>query len=196
VPEGCAIIKGRAREVNGEIGPRRCTRRVLATIVLLLAAGGMACSDERRAERGYRQAMALVEGDDLARAVERFDEIARRFPQTEAGRRALRDAKLYRGLIGAVENFPASRARDAIVAIARAVEAQRGRDRHAPASLADLDAGLPPVDPWGNPFGYERSADGRGYRLTCYGSDGTTGGEGDAADIVVENGAFRREPRR
>ena len=41
-----------------------------------------------------------------------------------------------------------------------------------------------PQDPWGNDYVYELSSDGTGYTITSYGSDGSPGGSGDAADIT------------
>ena len=46
-----------------------------------------------------------------------------------------------------------------------------------------LDDALPP-DPWGNPYQYALpAADGQGFALYSFGSDGKRGGEGDARDI-------------
>ena len=59
--------------------------------------------------------------------------------------------------------------------------------------LPDL-LGEPPIDPWGRPLFYQRKPRGRGYVLSCYGSDGRRGGSGDAADIFVEDGEFVGNP--
>jgi|SRR5882672_3444965 len=40
-----------------------------------------------------------------------------------------------------------------------------------------------PLDPWGNPYGYEPPTSNRDYRVFSYGKDGQPGGEGDNADI-------------
>ena len=40
-----------------------------------------------------------------------------------------------------------------------------------------------PMDPWGRPYQYRMSDKGNGYILS-YGSDGVSGGQGDAADLV------------
>jgi len=42
-----------------------------------------------------------------------------------------------------------------------------------------------PLDPWGNDYVYEPHESGTSYRLSCYGSDGAPGGEGEAADTVI-----------
>ncbi len=41
-----------------------------------------------------------------------------------------------------------------------------------------------PFDPWGNPYAYEVSSEGAAPRLISLGSDGMTGGKGDAQDVV------------
>lgn len=40
------------------------------------------------------------------------------------------------------------------------------------------------TDPWGNPYEYRAPGDHGEYDLWSNGSDGTTGGEGEAADIT------------
>ena len=44
-----------------------------------------------------------------------------------------------------------------------------------------------PVDPWGNPYVFQLSANGREFDLISYGSDGQPGGEGDAKDIALSD---------
>lgn len=42
-----------------------------------------------------------------------------------------------------------------------------------------------PNDPWGNPYFYKAPGDeGRDYDIISYGSDGTSGGEGENSDIT------------
>jgi general secretion pathway protein G len=41
-----------------------------------------------------------------------------------------------------------------------------------------------PIDPWGNQYQYQEPSKGGLYTITSYGSDGRSGGEGDAADIT------------
>ena len=44
-----------------------------------------------------------------------------------------------------------------------------------------------PLDPWGNPYVYQRPGEGgQPYALRSYGKDGRPGGEGDAEDIVFQ----------
>ncbi len=43
-----------------------------------------------------------------------------------------------------------------------------------------------PKDPWGNEYFYEPASPGRKYNILSYGKDGTPGGEGDDADISLE----------
>lgn len=43
-----------------------------------------------------------------------------------------------------------------------------------------------PLDPWGNPYVYQRRMDG--FTLTCYGSDGVPGGFEDQTDLSITVG--------
>lgn len=43
-----------------------------------------------------------------------------------------------------------------------------------------------PKDPWGNDYVYESGTGISGYKITCYGSDGTAGGADQAEDITNE----------
>jgi general secretion pathway protein G len=40
------------------------------------------------------------------------------------------------------------------------------------------------IDPWGNPYGYRAPGDHGDFDLWSYGADGTSGGEGENADIT------------
>lgn len=40
------------------------------------------------------------------------------------------------------------------------------------------------IDPWGNPYGYQAPGEHGDYDLWSYGADGTSGGEGEDADIT------------
>jgi general secretion pathway protein G len=43
------------------------------------------------------------------------------------------------------------------------------------------------LDPWGNPYVYQcPGPNGQDFLITCYGSDGAPGGDGDAADITSD----------
>ena len=55
-----------------------------------------------------------------------------------------------------------------------------------------------PNDPWGRPYLYRMSEDGKGY-IMSYGSDGLPGGSGDAADLIsggVLNNAILSPPEQ
>ena len=48
-----------------------------------------------------------------------------------------------------------------------------------------LKGGVVPADPWGNPYVYRSPGqDGRTYDILSFGSDGTEGGTGAAADVT------------
>lgn len=42
------------------------------------------------------------------------------------------------------------------------------------------------VDPWGNPYLYQRTGSARGFTISSLGADGQPGGDGDNADIVLD----------
>jgi general secretion pathway protein G len=47
-----------------------------------------------------------------------------------------------------------------------------------------LKGGVVPPDPWGNPYVYRSPGQHGNYDILSYGSDGTEGGTGSAADIT------------
>ena len=56
-----------------------------------------------------------------------------------------------------------------------------------------LDATVLPVDPWGNPYGYEGPQGNQPFLVWCYGQDGEQGGEGDDRDfnnVMIKNGEY------
>ena len=159
--------------------------------VALLANG---CgSRERQAERLHRKASRAVEDGNLQEAVDLFSKILEEYSETKAADRAEEDIKIYRGLVGASRNYPTWQARDEMIITARAIERYRYRNRKPPDGLAAL---VPkyikaePIDPWGRPFIYYVKSGGRKYILASLGADGNEGGEGEASDIVIENGRF------
>ena len=202
--EASRIIERDRDEVNGT---RSCcdvffstTSRRLALVVVLLAlvAALPGCGGrESKAEALYDRAMKHVDAGDLPAAVELFERIERDYGETVTARRAHEAVLLYAGLEHAVTTYPARRARDMMVRTARAIQRGRSGRRGWPSSLDRLMPhflGEPPIDPWGRPLIYEPKTSGRGYVLQCLGSDGRPGGAGEAADLVVEDGEFVRDP--
>lgn len=197
MPESARIMRRGSKEVNG--APRALDLRDVAprwaivAAALCVAALAISCGGgERKAERLLREAERSVEKGEPAKAVERLETILREHPDTEAAGRARERLVLYRGLAEAVERYPQRRAREIVVATARAIERHRAARRSMPDSLQALvpswlDA--VPSDPWGRALVYER-ASASSYRLTSLGADGARGGDGDDADIVVVNGKF------
>ena len=156
-----------------------------------------ACDGEGRAERLHDKAVRHVDEGKLEEAIALYQQVIDRYPDSDAARRARRQIVLYRGLDEAVQRFPLREARDLMVKTARAIQRYKGRHRRSPESLDRLLPDLlaePPIDPWGRALVYERTSEGRGYRLACYGSDGRPGGLGEAVDWYVENGEFVRNP--
>jgi hypothetical protein len=168
----------------------RGSRTFVATCALvgLLAA----ChGTERRAERLWRHALDLVAKGDTSGAVVEMQRILDEYPDTDIAAKARKQIVLYRGLENAVLTYPSRRAREVMIQVSRAIEDFRAQERRVPRAPDDLvprrlDA--VPRDPWDHALEYV--ARERGYRLICLGSDGEPGGEGDAADVIVDNGAF------
>lgn len=159
-----------------------------ATTLLVLG-----CS-EYRASRLYDQAHRMIRDDRIEDAVETYETLLARYPETDVAAVARTEVKLYRSLAEAVRLYPSRRARDTLVATARAIEAFRARRRLYPESLDSLVSAHYlselPRDPWDRALLYRPDADRRGYRLMSYGNDGQPGGEADSADWVIEDGRF------
>jgi hypothetical protein len=158
---------------------------------LLLAAGGAGCNDQG-AERLYAEAGKKVERGDLPAAIERYERLLSEYPDSPAAERARADLVLYRGLLEAARRFPLRRAGDLVVQTARGVE-RFHRDKGLwPSSLRELVPDYlssEPIDPWGRPLDYRVKAGG-GYLLGSRGADGVEGGDGESADLLVEDGRF------
>jgi hypothetical protein len=170
---------------------RRSSVACLVIGVALLATASCG-GRERRADRLWRQAEERVEKGDTEGAVVLMQKLIDDYPDATIASKARDQIVLYRGLAHAVQTYPARRARETMIQIARAIESFRASAHRSPATLDELTPGKLasiPVDPWGHAFAYELA--GRGYRLRCNGADGAVGGTGEAEDIVVVDGAFQ-----
>ena len=189
--ESARIMRRRWNEVNTRTH-RAWSFFILAFATVAAVTMSSCVGDERRADRLWREANERVESGDTQGAVDRLQKIIDEFPDARAAEKARERIVVYRGLATAVRNYPTRRAREMMVQIARAIEAFRKEKGRAPATLDEL---IPatfetvPLDPWNRPFLYATTA--LGYRLTCLGADGAPGGEADAEDVVVVDGAFR-----
>jgi hypothetical protein len=164
---------------------------IIVFVIVVVVPSSSCGGTERRAERLWRQAIERVEKGDTQGAVDRLQEILDEYPDARIAERAREQIVVYRGLATAVQVYPARRARELMVQIARASESFGREHGRRPATLDELVPSKMtsvPVDPWGHPFLYVTTA--RGYRLTCQGSDGAPGGAADAADLIVVDGAF------
>jgi general secretion pathway protein G len=191
------LIKSFSVPESGFFLPQQNRHVLLIAMLITLCLLGGCHRSERKAEALFERAMQQVATNELPRAVELFQEIVDKYPDTSAARRARDAVVLYSGLEQAVETYPVRRAHDLMVQTARAVHRLRNRGRGWPRALDRLLPDLlaePPIDPWGRPLLYQPKPRGRGYVLSCYGSDGRPGGSGDAADIFVEDGDFVRKP--
>lgn len=208
MPNAERIIECTHDEVNASTSIRRkkilrvvrsaFVRRAFAASLLCCALAAVACDrSEQKAEALVNEAMERVAADDLERAVQLLDEATRLYPNTAAGRRARQERLLYGGLAVAVDTYAQRAARDLMIRTSKALDRSRRARRAWPASLDRLLPELiaePPIDPWGRPLAYERKANGRGYRLSCLGSDGRPGGTGDAADLLVDERGWVASP--
>ena len=187
------------RRHRNEVNTRTQLMRSFFLIVVgaILVPSLTSCGgDDRRADRLWRQAIERVEKGDTQGAVDNLQKIIDAYPDARIAAKAREQIIVYRGLATAVQSYPTRRTRELMVQIARAIEAfkrERGRaptalDELVPAKFASV-----PLDPWERPFTYE--ATGRGYRLSCMGADGAPGGEADAADLRVVDGAFTTASR-
>jgi len=197
VPGNHEIIGRRSSEVNARLAT--CRRLAFVAVVVLttmLSSSGCG-GQEARAEKLYREAQQHVDKGEVEQAATALRTIVDLYPTTDAGRRAAKEVVLYDGLSEAELLWPVRRARDLMVRTARAIQSYRGRHRRWPESLDDLRPRLLdelPIDPWGRPLDYRQKSRGRGYVLSCLGSDGREGGIGEARDLFVEDGSFVHRP--
>ena len=188
--ESARIMRRRGNEVNTRTVRARLFFIVASAMVVVIAATSCGGS-ERRAERLWRQAIEHVEQGDTQGAVDRLQKIIDDYPDASIAEKARDQIVVYRGLATAVQDYPARRARELMVQIARASEQFRRENGRAPATLDELvpaKLGSVPIDPWGRPFLYALTP--QGYRLTCQGADGAPGGAGASADLLVVDGEF------
>jgi general secretion pathway protein G len=196
VPGNARIIGRSTPEVNRPASnPPRARGWRLGTVAVCVALL-LGCS-EGRAERMYRKAQKLIAEDQVEEAVVIYERILGEYPDTEAASKAEEEIGIYRSLVGASAIYPSRRARDVVIGAARAVETYGSRTGRYPESLDKLVSrylDALPVDPWNRPLRYRKKPGRRGYAIACYGEDGRPGGDGDDADIFVENGRFVRKP--
>ncbi len=192
----CArIMKRRTNEVNTRT-PHAASIFFLIFFLALTSIATSCGGDERHADRLWHQALERVAHGDTQGAVDRLQQIVDQYPHATVAEKASAQLVVYRGLLAAVEAYPTRRAREVMVQLARAIETFHGENRRLPVSLEELvPAAIArvPMDPWNRPFVYVATADG--YSLTSLGADGAAGGDGDAADWVVIDGAFAQDRR-
>ena len=190
--ESARIMRRRSNEVNTR------TRRVLSFFffVFFLAVVTVASScggSERHADRLWRQAVQRAEQGDVQGAVDRLQKVIDQYPDTPASAKAREQIVVYRGLVAATEAYPSRRVHALMVQLARAIEEFRHDRGRLPVDLNELTPtkiASVPLDPWSRSFIYETTP--RAYILKCLGADGSPGGVGDAADVVVDDGEFAK----
>ena len=201
VPADRRIIKRSTVEVNAMSGESDqvflCKlARTLKVLLMVAVVTSVSCGKEQQAERLYREASRAIEEDDLDKGVELLERIPREYPGTEAAGRARDDARLYRGLAGAVRQYPVRVAKDRMIRTARALDRYHRRRRSFPESLSVLVPDyldVEPTDPWNRDFIYRTRSGGKGYVLVCHGADRKPGGIGVEGDLRIEDGEFVQE---
>jgi hypothetical protein len=201
LPEDRSIIERAVGEVNGLTSAflgfffDKTLPSVAGLCLCVALASGACASDEKKAQRMTKDAVAAVEAQQLDEAIELYREAIARYPDTKAAMQAQKQITFLSGLSHSVNSFPSRTARELMVETARAVQRYRYSKGRYPDSLDDLMPKMldeTPIDPWGRPLNYERLKNG--YRLSCLGGDGRRGGEGVATDFVVVNGNFVSDP--
>ncbi len=183
-------MRRRGNEVNTRTDRARLFFIVVFSSALVVASSSCGGA-ERRAERLWRQAIDHVEKGDTQGAVDLLQKIIDEYPDARVAEKAREQIVVYKGLATAVQDYPARRARELMVQLARASESFRRETGRTPATLDELvpaKIASVPNDPWGHPFLYAATA--QGYRLTCQGADGAPGGRAESADLIVVDGAF------
>lgn len=201
LPEDRSIIERAVAEVNGlpsaftDFFFNKTLPAATGLCLCVALASGACASDETKAQRMTKKAVAAVEAQQLDEAIALYREAIARYPGTTAAMQAQERITFLSGLAHSVSSFPSRTARELMVETARAVQRYLHRKGRYPDSLDDLMPRMlseAPIDPWGTPLNYERLKNG--YRLSCLGGDGRRGGEGVATDFVVVNGNFVSDP--
>lgn len=186
--------------------------RIIAALPLLLLLG---CSSEdpRLPTRIYEEALKLNRDGRGLEAKVVMDQLAARFPDSEAGRQARRDVVLIDSFLKRDFNDRQRSLRLNMKRIVDALTRHKGKRGEYPERLADL---VPeyleqvPQTPWGHPFLYRayvrlpiEEVKGRrgaitqkfntkldGYYLASLGTDLEPGGKGLAADLLAKDGEW------
>jgi general secretion pathway protein G len=99
-------------------------------------------------------------------------------------------------VFGAIDDANAGSAKAQISSFKTAITAFKLENKRFPNALdelinnpknkAYLEQKMVPDDPWGKPYAY--SLEGAyGFKITCYGADGSPGGDGPNADIASDD---------
>jgi len=167
------------------------------TALMALLVCGLGCSYES-AESLYSDAQQHVRDGELSAAVTLYQKIIAEYPDTPAAERAQKGIMLYRDLDRIEQNFPIRQAKDKLIETGRAVLLYQSRKGRWPERLGDLTPDYlrtEALDPWGRQLVYMVKRDGKGgFLLASLGSDGATGGSGEAIDMFIEDGRLVDRP--
>jgi hypothetical protein len=171
---------------------------VLVISLLILMMLGMLYCNRESADSLYRDAQQHVRDGELDAAVALYKKIIADYADTPTAERARKEMGLYRDLARIEQNFPVRQAKDRLIEAGRAVLLYHNTHRRWPERLADLVPEFletEPVDPWGRQLVYMRKKQADdGFLLVMLGSDGASGGAGEAIDLFIEDGALVESP--
>ncbi len=93
-------------------------------------------------------------------------------------------------VFGALDDADQAKAKAEISNLKTAVKMYRIKNKRLPNTLEEiaqfLDPSEVPLDPWGNPYVYQKEGNAS-FKIVSYGGDGSPGGSGVNADISSED---------
>jgi len=172
--------------------------RLVSVLVISLFMLSMLYCNRESADSLYRDAQQHVRDGQLDEAVTLYKKIIADYADTPTADRARKEMGLYRDLARIEQNFPVRQAKDRLIEAGRAVLLFHNTHRRWPGQLAELVPGFleaVPLDPWGRQLVYMRKKQGDGgFLLVMLGSDGASGGTGEAIDLFIEDGVLVEQP--
>ncbi|MEW6364244.1 MAG: type II secretion system protein GspG [Acidobacteriota bacterium] len=172
---------------------RACAVAILAVLLFTCCS---AKKPEDKAKEEYLKGVAMLREKKMKEAIEIFQQVRDRYPDTEWGQKARKDLVFYEDAADIYQFSKQLTAKDDIIQIARACEFYKARTNSYPDGLNVL---MPEYlkkvykDPWGRSYLYmvERRSGGRqSYTLACFGEDQMPGGDGDSMDVILEDSRF------
>ncbi|HOV32464.1 MAG TPA: type II secretion system protein GspG [Candidatus Hydrogenedens sp.] len=93
-------------------------------------------------------------------------------------------------VFGALDDADQAKAKAEISNMKTAVQMYRIKNKRLPNTLDEiaqfLDPPKVPLDPWGNPYTYQKEGNSS-FKIVSFGADGSPGGSGANADVSTED---------